>query len=55
MSTQKCQNCETNNAVEQHTCPYLVGMDRNKETTCNCCKSCTEECREAYTLIMEQE
>lgn len=45
-SAKKCECCNINAANEDHTCPFKDEIYED-ETQCNCCDSCTHECRQS--------
>lgn len=39
-----CEKCQTNPAIEPHTCPYLEDIHDDDKTLCTCCPECEQEC-----------
>ncbi len=40
---EKCQSC-SNDAREDHICPYREEMQEDKVSLCNCCEECEHSC-----------
>lgn len=40
----KCKRCGTKVSRERHTCPYQSDMHNDKESLCNCCSNCYDNC-----------
>lgn len=45
-SKERCYSCKTEAANEEHVCPFKDEIYED-ETQCNCCDSCTHECRQS--------
>lgn len=39
-----CCNCDKNDALEDHECPFKVEIHDDEDTLCNCCEECMYEC-----------
>lgn len=39
----QCERCE-NEAQELHVCPFQDEINDDRETLCNCCSACQDEC-----------
>lgn len=43
----KCPGCDNAGTERLHSCPYACEIhDDCSDDHCNCCKSCTENCRD---------
>ena len=40
----RCDRCKKRPALAMHTCPYDYDVNNDRETKCNCCDTCTENC-----------
>lgn len=43
----KCERCNTNMGVGDHLCPYKMEINDDKESKCNCCDICRQECSDS--------
>jgi hypothetical protein len=43
-SSGKCSRCKTNDASDDHTCPYAEEINDDHESLCDCCADCENEC-----------
>ena len=39
-----CQKCHKNPAEEPHCCPYAMEIHDDRETECDCCDDCADQC-----------
>ncbi len=39
----KC-DCEENEALPAHNCPFKIELHNDSETLCTCCEACKKEC-----------
>jgi hypothetical protein len=39
-----CQRCSKRQATEDHPCPYQSDINDDRETMCNCCEDCSQQC-----------
>ena len=40
----KCGNCGTNDAADEHGCPYAEEIHDDFTTMCTCCDDCRHDC-----------
>lgn len=38
-------DCSCGSIDDQHPCPYLIMVDCDDETLCDCCDACTNACK----------
>ena len=43
-SSGNCSRCHTNDAADEHTCPYATEINGDYESLCDCCDDCKNEC-----------
>jgi len=41
---QVCHKCKNMPAEPDHYCPFQAEINDDKETLCNCCEGCRQEC-----------
>lgn len=44
MKIIKCNRCNNNKANAGHKCPYKHDINGDKDTLCDCCDECTQNC-----------
>lgn len=39
-----CPQCQKNEALNDHVCPYAADVNNDEKSLCNCCEECMHQC-----------